>query len=266
MTHDGPGDAVAAVERLVGSCEAVLDTPVVSAILHGSLALADFRPGRSDLDLLIVVDDPLADSEADALVAAVRDADPGPAGGIDLVVVTRESAAAPAERARLELHVGRYAGPSTGLEVERRHDHVPDLWPELSMARADGLAICGADPREVIGEVPADVVRQRGVHWLNVWLTLTDDDANAVHMVLTACRIWRFAVEGTHCAKSSAARWALEREPSLVAVGQALSERQGAPHTTFDPDQVRHVLVTVLEKVRDHPSRVIASNSRRTMS
>ena len=126
---------------------------------------------------------------------------------------------------------------------------MPDLWPELSMARADGRALDGADPREIIGDVPPELVRDRGVHWLTVWLDLTDDQKNAPHMMLTACRIWRFAVEGAHGSKSSAARWALRQDGSLVAVEQALAERTGAPTATFDPDEVRRVLETVLEQV-----------------
>lgn len=249
MTGEDEQHAVAAVERLARSCVGVLDAPPASAILHGSLTLGDFRPGRSDLDLLLVVGGALTAREDDALVAVVRDADPSPADGIDLTVLTRACAAAPAERPCLELHVGRF-GRESDLEVDRREVHVPDLWPELSMARAHGRALDGADPREIIGDVPPELVRDRGVHWLTVWLDLTDDQKNASLMVLTACRIWRFAAEDTHCAKSSAARWALEQDASLVAVDQALAQRTGAPETTFDPDDVRGVLETVLERVR----------------
>jgi hypothetical protein len=181
----------------------------------------------------------------------VRDADIGPAGGVDLLVVTRESAAAPA--ACRELQVGRYPGPSEELEVARREEQVPDLWPELSMARADGQALAGAGPREVIGEVPFDAVRANGLHWLRVWLDLADDDENAVHMVLTACRIWRFAMEGKHCSKSAAARWALEQNPSLVAISQALSQRKGADTATIEPEDVRTVLMTVLHSIGGLP-------------
>jgi predicted nucleotidyltransferase len=249
MTIADEQKAVAAVERLAASGVAVLDTSVASTILYGSLTLDDFQPGRSDLDLLVVVDRNLAAREVDALVAVVREADLGPAGGIDLVVVTRESAAAPAECPCQELHVGRYPGTAVGLEVERRDDDVPDLLPELSMARADGRALDGAEPHEIIGEVPITAVQDRGLHWLHVWLDLTDDEQNACHMVLTACRIWRFAAEGRHCSKSSAARWALARDPSLTAVAQALSQRMGAASKSFNPDDIRRVLVTVLQSV-----------------
>ena len=246
MTDADEREAVAAVEQLAAACVAVVETSVVSTILHGSLTLDDFQRGRSDLDLLIVVDGPLTESEAEALVAVVREADPGPAGGIDLLVVTRASAAVP--EACLELQVGRGHG-SSELEVERRNAGVPDLWAELSMARADGRALRGAEPREVIGEVPRAALRDRGVHWLTRWLDLTDDEKNAPFMVLTACRIWRFVAEGRHASKSAAARWALERDPTLVAVEQARSQRLGTAHGPLDPDDVRRVLETVLHQV-----------------
>ena len=246
MTDADERVAVAAVERLAASCVAVLETSVVSTILHGSLTLGDFQRDRSDLDLLIVVEGPLTESEAEALVAVVRDADPGPARGIDLLVVTRASAALP--EASLELQVGRGHG-STELEVGRRDADVPDLWAELSMARADGRALQGAEPREVIGDVPSAAVRVRGVHWLTRWLDLTDDEKNASFMVLTACRIWRFVAEGEHSSKSAAARWALERDPTLVAVEQALARRLGTAHRSPDPHDVRRVLETVLHQV-----------------
>lgn len=65
-------EAVATVKRLANSCTDILQTTWVSAILHGSLTVHDFRPGRSDLDLLLVVERGLTSREADALVGAVR--------------------------------------------------------------------------------------------------------------------------------------------------------------------------------------------------
>jgi predicted nucleotidyltransferase len=242
-------EAVVAAKRLADSCADVLRSCLVSAILHGSLTLDDFQPGKSDLDLLLVVERDLADVQIDALVAAVREADVGPAAGIDLLVVTRESAAAPADHPRRELLVGRYPGPSDGLEVDRRDDHAPDVWPELSVARAHGYALLGTEPREVLGEVPVGCVRANGLSWLTTWLELTDDDANAPHMVLTACRIWKFAVAGEHSSKSAAAHWALHRDPSLLAIEKALSGRAAAKTAHIPPVEVERVLVRVLRDV-----------------
>jgi Domain of unknown function (DUF4111)/Nucleotidyltransferase domain len=246
-------EAVVAVERLAAACVDILPSIVVAAILHGSLTLDDFRPGRSDLDLLLVVERGLTTSEAEALVDLVGGADPGPAGGIDLLVVTRATAARPADHPGRELLVGRYPGPNDDLEVEGRDDDVPDVWPELSMARATGRALVGAEPRSFMGEVPVDRVRANGTSWLRTWLERTDDDENAALMVLTACRIWRFAVDGEHSSKSAAARWALRRDPSLTAVGQALADRAGGDRVRIAPGDVERLLLRVLHDVDEIP-------------
>jgi hypothetical protein len=156
-------EAVVAAGRLAECCLAVLGASVVSSILHGSLTLADFQPGKSDLDLLLVVDRGLTGLEIDALVSAVGDAGLGPANGIDLLVVTRAAAAFPGDGPSRELQVGRH-GPGDELEVEGRADRVFDLWPELSMARATGRALSGPDPHEIIAEVPVDTVHASGMH------------------------------------------------------------------------------------------------------
>ena len=68
--------------------------------------------------------------------------------------------------------------------------------------------------------------------------------------VLTACRIGRFAAEGTHCSKTAAARWALGRDPSFAAVRRALAQRTGGAVRTFDPRDVRAVIETALKDVQ----------------
>jgi hypothetical protein len=215
-----------------------------SVILYGSLTAGGFRPGRSDLDLLVVVDDGLTDAQAAALQDLVRHADPGAAAGIDLQVVTAAVAAAPTPAPALELHIGRYG--DAPLEVERRVPEYPDLLAELSMARADGRALRGAAPHQVLGPVPPDWVVERGRYWLRTWQSRTGDAEHAAFMVLTACRMWRFAVEGGHSPKLEAARWALDRRPSLVAIRQAIQQYEHDPAAPVDEPGIAELLAAVL--------------------
>jgi nucleotidyltransferase-like protein len=76
-------------EALAHSCARALRETVAGVILHGSLTLADYLPGRSDVDLL-VVDDPLTDAQVAALTeAAVAHRRQAP-GRVDLRVVPAE--------------------------------------------------------------------------------------------------------------------------------------------------------------------------------
>jgi hypothetical protein len=67
-------------------------------------------------------------------------------------------------------------------------------------------------------------------------------------MVLTACRVWRFAVEATFSSKGQAGRWALDRRPSLTAVRQALQQYEHDPASEIDEQGIVDVLGTVLHE------------------
>ena len=216
--------------------------------MHGSLAAGGFRPGRSDIDLLVVVDGGLTDAQATALEGVVRDADVGAAAGIDLHVVTVEAAGTSSRAPALELYLGRHGRSPTALEVERRVAASPDLATELSMALSDGRALTGAPPAEVIAPVPAEWVIDRGRHWLTTWRSLSDDAEHAAFMVLTTCRIWRFAVDQVHCSKPQAAEWALDRDPSLTVVRQAIQQYEHDPATVVSEQGLADLLDTVLSE------------------
>lgn len=237
-----------AARNLATACVAAIRVPVRSVVLYGSLTMDDFVPATSDIDLVVIVDAPLTHEEIDALVSVVATAEATPAAGIDLHVVTADVAAAPPRQPPMELHVGRY--PDSGLEVEAKVECAPDLLAELSVARATGRGLCGTAPDKAIGAVDPGWIHARSEYWLDRWLTLVDDVAHAAFMVLTACRVWRFHVEGVHGSKAAAARWALARDGSLVAVRQALRQRTVDATTPIDRDGIRAVLETVRNEIR----------------
>jgi len=247
--------ALTAVDDLATSCADVLGASLVSAIVHGSLTQDDFRPGKSDLDLLLVVERALTRDQADALITVVQSTALGPAAGIDLLVLTRQAAAArSAQDPARELLVGRWPGPDDEMEIEGPDEHVSDNWPELSEARANGRSLIGAEPQEVIGNVPPGRVRANSLGHLRRWLGLTDDTRNAVFMVVTACRMWRFELTGDHVSKTAAALWALEHDPTLNGVQSALSALTTSQAVTIAPAEVEAVLLRVLRDLEGQAS------------
>jgi Aminoglycoside adenylyltransferase, C-terminal domain/Nucleotidyltransferase domain len=195
-------------------------------ILHGSLTLDDYVPGHSDIDLLVVIDDPLGDARLAALTEAMtsrRAAAPGP---VDLRLVTRQVAASPTPAPPMEAYLR--LTPVSGVRLEeRRHPAEGDLAVELSVCRAHGRSLLGAAPAELLGEVPDRWVMAAGDAQLAAWQAIGDDPPYAELTVLTACRVWRFAEEGRHVSKTAAAEWALERDPTLGVVGEQPPDRVG---------------------------------------
>jgi Domain of unknown function (DUF4111)/Nucleotidyltransferase domain len=221
-------------------------------ILHGSLALDDYLPGRSDIDLLVVVQHPLTDAQLAALTEALAGhRRPAPAP-VDLRVVTRQVAASPTPAPPLEAYLRRT--PSSGVRVqERRHPAERDLAVELSVCRAHGRSLLGAAPAELIGEVPDRWVLAAGDAQLADWRAIGDDPPYAELTVLTACRVWRLAEEGRHCSKAAAGAWALRRDPTLGVVGDALQHRLRDPDHPIDPAQVARLLAVVRARLAEAP-------------
>ena len=89
-------------------------------ILDGSLTLDDYLPGHSDVDMLVVVHDPLTDAQLAALTEALAGHGPRARGPVDLRVVTRQVAASPTPAPPMEVYLR--LTPTSGVRVEeRRH-------------------------------------------------------------------------------------------------------------------------------------------------
>jgi predicted nucleotidyltransferase len=235
--------ALAFARRSAAICRRELGGTVSSIILHGSLAFDDYRPGRSDIDLLVVAERPLDDGETERLVGATWAEWTRAPAALDLRVATRAVATRPTEAPPMELYAR--LRPGTGLAVERRHPGERDLLVELSVCREHGRSLAGASPTEVIGEVSIGHVLRAGDALLQAWQSLTEDAAYAELMVLTACRIWRFCEEGVHCSKSTAGEWALARDPTLTAVREALAQRNADPTQPVHPAAIARLLAIV---------------------
>jgi len=208
-------------EEIVAACRRALP-PLAGAILHGSLASGDFVPGKSDVDVLAIVDERPSERELAALTSALDGLRRHAAAAADLCVVTRRTAAAPSPNPPVEIYI-RLDPAEESLEVETRRSR-PDLVVEFSVCRAHGRSLTGTEARELVGDVPDEWVMDVGDEVLATWQRQDYDPAMAVFMVLTACRIWRFSEERVHCSKQQAGLWALQRDPSLAVVRATLRD------------------------------------------
>lgn len=186
------------VDRLINACTRAL--PDANVIVHGSLALGGYQPGKSDVDLLV-----LSDAPTEGLVGAVEEAWSEEQGEFDLRVVRYAEAAQPSRRPHLTLGISNYGDDR--IEVERDTEE-PDLVVWFSVCRQLGH-------EDVIGPVPDEWVDEVGAAVLARWKE-GHDRPNHELMALTACRIWRFREERVHCSKPAAAEWARERGANVA--------------------------------------------------
>ncbi len=240
MTLEG---ALRFARRVEGLCSRLLGDALAGVILHGSLTLGDYGPGRSDVDLLAVVQEPLGTVQRAALAAAVEEEWRRAPTHFDLRAVTRDTASAPTAAPEMEIEIAAHA--DSGLEVKEHQQGERDLVVEFSMCRAHGRSLFAPEPSELIGEVPDEWVRDVGVDQLADWQARDYSAPHAELIVLTACRVWRFCEERRHCSKSAAGEWALAREPTLQVVREALHRRRVDATFPIEEGPVRELLAVV---------------------
>jgi hypothetical protein len=244
LTGASADDALAYADTLAQAASRALDDALAAVILHGSVTLGDYLPGRSDIDLLLIVADPLTHAQLAGLAKAVGQQQPRAPFPVDLRVVTRTAAGVPTPLPPMEAYL-RIKGPERRMHIEGRDRGERDLAVEFSVCRAHGRSLLGAPPSELIGRVPDRWVLDAGDAQLADWQTIGDDPPYAQLTVLSACRVWRFAEERRHSSKDAAGLWALRHDPSLQVIGDALHQRHSDPAYTIDHAHVNDLLALV---------------------
>jgi hypothetical protein len=178
---------------------------VAGMYLIGSLAFDDFQPPTSDVDILVVTNSTTPRPTLQALADDIARI-PIPVRGLEYVVYPRPAVEHVAAQPgwQLNLNLGpRLAAPHVGFDpgVE------PSYWValDLAVAREHGIALIGPDPRDLIGEVPDDLVAdalRQALEWHE------EADPASPNHVLNATRAWRWAETRDLTSKTVAAEWA----------------------------------------------------------
>jgi streptomycin 3"-adenylyltransferase len=187
-------------------------------ILHGSLGMGTFRPPKSDIDLLVLVNE-LSFAQASALYSLFErhHARRPYAGGLEASVISSSDARLPVHPLPSLVHFSETSG---GLRPWP--DGVPptdsDLIAHMMVAKYRGHSLFGPSPDDVIGEVPwasyLDAVRG-DIAWI-----LEDENllTTPYYGVLNLCRWAMMAdTEGRIVpGKEEAGVWALSHLPTAL--------------------------------------------------
>ena len=188
----------------------------------GSWALGDYVPGRSDLDVAVVLAGPLSRAAADEMVAAARhEALPCPARGLELVVYSAETAAAGLAEPGFELNLNTGEGMADLVELAgaTREPHWYAI--DRSILAQRGVALAGPPAQQMFSSPPRAVVvglLAESMDWHRAHAA--DDDA-----VLNTCRAFHFARMGTWVSKTQAGRWMLDQPEAGERIARALAAR-----------------------------------------
>lgn len=213
VSHSYPtpyADVNAIVDELQANVRVILKDQFFGLYLHGSLALDDFTPGRSDIDFLVVTEGGLSSDHISALRAMhARLASEAPPWGAEL-----EGSYIPQDALR------RY-DPNQAFhpKIERGEElvveqHASDGVILRHVLREHGIVVAGPLPRTLIDSIQPTEMRAALVTLLRDWWAPMIDDpvrlqqrGYQAYAVLTMCRVLHTFATGTIVPKPVAARW-----------------------------------------------------------
>ncbi len=230
-------------DALAGVLRGTLGPALIGVYLHGSAALGDYDPARSDIDILAVCAAAL-DADARARLGADlgREALPCPASaGLEFSLVTQAAARDHARAPWYELH-----GWDEHGHVQSGHDRGdPDLPLHFAVARQVGLAVWGPPAADVVRDVPRDELIGLAGDELD-WAV---GNASPSTQVLTACRAWALSADGRFRSKRDAAEWAL-RNGAPAVVAEVLADHRRATESDPDPGAVAGFVASVRTRLQ----------------
>jgi streptomycin 3"-adenylyltransferase len=181
---------------------------LVGAYLHGSAAMGGWLADRSDVDLLLVVQEDTPAEAVQAIEQTLADnVSACPGTGLECSVVLAQQAATPTPPWPFLLHVQSGLGEATRRFRGDAVEGDADLLMHYAVCRATGVPLLGPDPAEVIGVVPRDTILAYLVDELG-WGVANGSEAYAV---LNACRALVYAADGELVSKLAGGRHGLDQ-------------------------------------------------------
>lgn len=227
-----PNEAGRVAGQFTQESERILGDNLVGVYLHGSAVMGCFKPEKSDVDLLVVVNEEPTDTVKRAFLDMVVSLnETGPAKGIEMSVVRRGVCKPFVYPTPFELHFSKMhldwyrSNPENYIAKMKGTDR--DLAAHITVIRARGVCLCGAPIEEVFGEVPAEDYMD------SLWYDIADaeDDIaeDTMYLTLNLARVLAFQKDGSVLSKKEGGEWGLKNLPEkyhMLLLG-ALSEYRG---------------------------------------
>jgi Aminoglycoside adenylyltransferase, C-terminal domain/Nucleotidyltransferase domain len=239
------------VYDLLTGIHAVLGGQFTGMYLVGSLALGDFRPRESDLDLVIVTAGALSDERVVALRDLHQRFDHSASvwsARVDAVYIPQEALRDASVTAK-RYPVLQWPGLLTLDQLEGGEP----IWRYT--LREHGVLVSGPAPRSLLDPVHSDELRRASAATVAGWRARAHGDPEWVaglrvrrqhtYVVLTLCRLLYTLDTGAVASKLVAARWVAWTRASRwsALIGRAMTEPRDNAHVPEDAVQDARALL-----------------------
>lgn len=205
------------LDEIVDKSKEILETKLTGVYLHGSMAMGCFNPDKSDIDLIIVIEDDISDTQKIMLMKHIVDINgQAPLKGLEISVVKREYCnpfvyPTPFELHFSPMHLQRFIDdPQEYVENMKGEDI--DLAAHFTIITKYGIVLWG----EKIENVFAPVPRQNYIDSICADIENAAEDIleQPIYITLNLCRVLAFVEDGLCLSKEEGGKWGIEHLPS----------------------------------------------------
>lgn len=243
------------INEFVNRSKDILKENLVGIYLHGSSVMGCFNPEKSDIDLIIVVDDKMSDITKKAYMDMVVKLNSyAPAKGIEMSIVRKKVCDPFVYPTPFELH---FSAMHLKWYEDNPEDYIlkmngtdKDLAAHFTIIGKRGKCLFGLPIEDVFAEVPkADYLDSI---WNDIAEAPEEITENTMYLTLNLVRVLAFAKDGLVLSKKEGGEWGLKNIPEEYhrLIEDALSEYGSSVVPKYDKELSVKYAEYMLESIR----------------
>lgn len=201
------------LDKLVKHSCNIFENNLVGIYLHGSMAMGCFNGMKSDIDILVVVENAITDLQKKRFMDVIVDLnDNAPAKGIEMSLVKSEYCKnfiypTPFDLHFSTMHLNWYKSNSKDY-LEKMNGTDQDLAAHFVITKNRGVVLYGKAISDVFGEIPAETYLDS----IKSDIMNSQDEVidNPIYIILNLCRVLAYVKERLVLSKKEGGEWGLK--------------------------------------------------------
>ena len=238
----------------VARTKVILGDNLAGIYLHGSAVMGCFNPGKSDLDLIVVVNEPVSDTvKKDFMDMVVELNESAPAKGLELSVVTRNVCdpfvyPTPFELHFSVAHLSWYRNDPDDY-IQKMNGTDKDLAAHFTIIRSRGQCLYGDPMDEIFSPVPRDDYMDSIRN--DIAEAVDEIGDNTMYLTLNLARVLAYKEEDLVLSKKEGGNWALMNTPTQFhpLIQDAMTEYAESKNIVYDSELAKQYAAYMLDRI-----------------
>ena len=244
------------INEFVNKTKDVLKDSLAGIYLHGLAVMGCFNPNKSDLDFIIVVNNPMSNAIKKAYMEMVVECSAlGPVKGIEMSIVLKNVCKPFVYPTPFELHfsIGHLDWYTEDPDeyIKEMNGTDKDLAAHFTIINERGKALYGAPINEVFAEVSTEDYMDS--IWYDVENAKREITTYPMYLILNLARVLAYKEEGLVLSKKEGGEWALKKLPTELhhLIQDALSEYSDSGHPVYDKKLAKKYAKYMIKRIKE---------------